>query len=245
MTQDTIPVALVTGGSRGIGRAISLRLAQDGFAIAVNYAGNAQAAQATVQAIQAAGGRAMAVQGDVADPAAVASMFDAAQAFGPLQVVVNSAGVMAMAPIDSAQVGSFDRMIATNLRGAFLVLGEAARRLEEGGRIIALSSSVIAKAFPGYGPYIASKAGVEGLVKVLANELRGRGITANVIAPGPVETELFLNGKSAETLEQIAQMAPMQRIGQPEEIAGAVAFLAGPDGQWVNAQVLRVNGGMA
>ncbi|PVZ16137.1 MULTISPECIES: SDR family oxidoreductase [unclassified Pseudomonas] len=245
MTQDTIPVALVTGGSRGIGRAISLRLAQDGFAIAVNYAGNAQAAQATVQAIQAAGGRAMAVQGDVADPAAVASMFDAAQAFGPLQVVVNSAGVMAMAPIDSAQVGSFDRMIATNLRGAFLVLAEAARRLEEGGRIIALSSSVIAKAFPGYGPYIASKAGVEGLVKVLANELRGRGITANVIAPGPVETELFLNGKSAETLEQIAQMAPMQRIGQPEEIAGAVAFLAGPDGQWVNAQVLRVNGGMA
>ncbi|UFH48518.1 SDR family oxidoreductase [Pseudomonas sp. KNUC1026] len=245
MSAETTPVALVTGGSRGIGRAISLRLARDGFAVAVNYAGNAQAAQEAVEAIQAAGGRAMAVQGDIADPAAVASMFEAAQAFGTLRVVVNSAGVMGMAPIDSAQLHSFDRMIATNLRGAFLVLAEAAKRLQEGGRIIALSSSVIAKAFPGYGPYIASKAGVEGLVKVLANELRGRGITANVVAPGPVETELFLEGKSAETVEQIARMAPMQRIGQPDEIAGAVAFLAGPDGQWVNAQVLRVNGGMA
>ena len=239
-------VALVTGASRGIGQAIALRLARDGFDIVVNYAGNTAKAQETVAGIEGLGRKAIAVQGDVADAADVARLFDTAQeTFGRIDVVVNSAGVMPMASITPDKLDDFDRVIATNLRGSFLVLGHAAQRLREGGRIIALSTSVIALSFPGYGPYIASKAGTEGLVHVLANELRGRGITVNAIAPGPVGTELFLDGKSEEQVAQIAKLAPLERIGTPDEIAAAVAFLAGPDGAWVNAQVIRVNGGFA
>jgi 3-oxoacyl-[acyl-carrier protein] reductase len=239
-------IALVTGASRGIGHAIALRLAGDGFDIVVNYAGNAAKAQETVAAIEGLGRKAVAIQADVADADAVARLFDGAvAAFGRIDVVVNSAGVMPMATITPDKLEDFDRVIATNLRGSFLVLAHAAQRLREGGRIIALSTSVIAKSFPGYGPYIASKAGTEGLVHVLANELRGRGITVNAIAPGPVGTELFFNGKSDEQVAQVAKLAPLERIGQPDEIAAAVAFLAGPDGAWVNAQVIRVNGGFA
>ena len=238
--------AVVTGASRGIGRAIALRLARDGFDIAVHYAGNTDKANETVAAIDALGRKAIAVRGDVGNGDDVARLFDAAQAtFGRIDVVVNSAGMMPMAAIDPDHVDAFDRVVATNLRGSFLVLGHAARRLTDGGRIVALSTSVIAKALPGYGPYIASKAGVEGLVHVLANELRGRNITVNAIAPGPVGTELFFDGKSAQLIEQIARQAPLERIGEPDEIAAAVAFLAGPDGAWVNAQVIRVNGGFA
>jgi 3-oxoacyl-[acyl-carrier protein] reductase len=239
-------VAIVTGASRGIGRAIALRLAKDGFAVVVNFAGNAAQADATVTDIHDAGGTALAVQGDVSAPDDVARLFATTQeTYGRIDVVVNSAGVMSMAPIAESSLADFDRMIATNLRGSFLVLANAAKHLREGGRIIALSTSVIARNFPNYGPYIASKAGVEGLVHVLANELRGHGITVNAVAPGPVGTELFLNGKSDEQIAQIAQLAPLQRLGMPDDIASAVAFLAGPDGGWVNSHVLRVNGGFA
>lgn len=239
-------VAIVTGASRGIGRAIALRLAADGFTVVVNYAGNAAQADATVLEIRNRGGVATAVQGDVGDADDVARLFATTQqTHGRIDVVVNSAGVMPMVPIATSSLAEFDRVIATNLRGSFLVLANAAQHLGEGGRIIALSTSVIARSFPSYGPYIASKAGVEGLVHVLANELRGRGITVNAIAPGPVGTELFLNGKSDEQIAQIAQLAPLQRLGTPDDIASAVAFLAGPDGGWVNSQVLRVNGGFA
>lgn len=239
-------VAVVTGGSRGIGEAIARRLANDGLAVVINYAGNAAAAETVAEGIRASGGKALAVQGDVSRAEDVAHLFAATQeAFGRVDVVVNSAGIMPMASIAESSLADFDRAIATNLRGTFLVLAQAAKHLGEGGRIIALSTSVIAKSFPGYGPYIASKAGVEGLVPVLANELRGRGITANAIAPGPVGTELFLNGKTPEQIAQLSRLAPLERLGTPEEIAAAVAFLAGPDGGWVNAQVLRVNGGYA
>lgn len=239
-------VAIVTGASRGIGRAIALRLAADGFTVVVNYAGNAAQADATVSEIRNRGGVATALQGDVGDADDVARLFATTQqTHGRIDVVVNSAGVMPMVPIATSSLAEFDRVIATNLRGSFLVLANAAQHLGEGGRIIALSTSVIARSFPSYGPYIASKAGVEGLVHVLANELRGRGITVNAIAPGPVGTELFLNGKSDEQIAQIAQLAPLQRLGTPDDIASAVAFLAGPDGGWVNSQVLRVNGGFA
>ncbi|MFZ6873294.1 SDR family oxidoreductase [Undibacterium sp. Di27W] len=246
MSNEITKTAIVTGGSRGIGQAISLRLAADGFAVVVNYAGNVARAQETVSAIQAAGGKAIAVQGDVSKSEDVAQLFATAkEVFGRIDVVVNSAGSMSMTTINASNIDAFDKLIAINLRGAFLVLAQAAQQVEIGGRIIALSTSVIAKSFPAYGPYIASKAGVEGLVHVLANELRGREITVNAVAPGPVGTELFFHGKTEEQVSNIARMAPMERIGTPAEIASAVAFLAGPDGAWVNSQVLRVNGGFA
>jgi 3-oxoacyl-[acyl-carrier protein] reductase len=239
-------VAIVTGASRGIGRVIAQRLARDGFTVVANYAGNHASADQTVALIEQAGGRAIAVQGDVADPADMQRLFDTASTtFGHVDVVVNSAGVMANHVIAEGNVEAFDRLLQTNLRGAFLVLSQAARHVRAGGRIIALSTSVIAKAFPTYGAYIASKVGVEGLVHVLANELRGRDITVNAVAPGPVATQLFLDGKSDEQIAQIAKLPPLERLGTPDDIAGVVAFLAGPEGGWVNAQVLRANGGFA
>ncbi|MFJ5160222.1 SDR family oxidoreductase [Pantoea sp. NPDC088449] len=238
--------ALVTGASRGIGRAIVERLAQDGFSVIVNYAGNASAAQETVQGIIAKGGKAIAIQGDVANEADVSRLFSEAKTFtGSLDVVVHSAGIMPMVKITPAGLADFDKTINTNLRGAFLVLANAAESVSEGGHIIALSTSVIAKSFPAYGPYIASKAGVEGLVHVLANELRGRNITVNAVAPGPTGTDLFFNGKSEEQIAAIAKLAPLERIGTPGEIASAVAMLASADGSWINSQVIRVNGGFA
>jgi len=238
--------ALVTGASRGIGRAIAERLAQDGFSVIVNYAGNANAAQETVQDIIDKGGKAVEIQADVSNEADVSRLFSEAKAVtGYLDVVVHSAGVMPMAKITPAGLADFDKVIHTNLRGGFLVLANAAESVSDGGRIIALSTSVIAKSFPAYGPYIASKAGVEGLVHVLANELRGRNITVNAVAPGPTGTDLFFNGKSEEQIGTIAKLAPLERIGTPEEIASVVSTLAGPDGSWINSQVVRVNGGFA
>ena len=238
--------ALVTGASRGIGRAIAERLAQDGFTVIVNYAGNVGAAEEAVQNIIAGGGSAVAIRADVASEEDVSRLFSAAKAVtGQLDVVVHSAGIMPMAKITPDGLADFDKVIHTNLRGAFLVLANAAQAVSDGGRIIALSTSVIAKSFPAYGPYIASKAGVEGLVHVLANELRGRNITVNAVAPGPTGTELFFNGKSEEQISAIAKLAPLERIGTPDEIAAAVAALAGPDGSWINSQVIRVNGGFA
>src|SRR5476649_185603 len=238
--------ALITGASRGIGRAIAERLARDGFTVIVNYAGNEASAEQTVQVINANGGHALAIQADVANETEVSRLFAAAKAVhGRLDVVVHSAGIMPMAKITPAGLADFDKVIHTNLRGAFLVLANTAESVGEGGRIIALSTSVIAKSFPAYGPYIASKAGVEGLVHVLANELRGRNITVNAVAPGPTGTDLFFNGKSAEQINAIAKLAPLERIGTPAEIANVVATLAGPDGGWVNSQVIRVNGGFA
>ncbi|MCG7600797.1 SDR family oxidoreductase [Halomonas sp. McH1-25] len=245
MTHTNERVAIVTGASRGIGRAVALKLAAEGFAVSVNYAGNTQRANDVVAEIEASGGRAMAIQGDVADPATVEHLFAATQeAFGRLDVVVNSAGVLKMGNITTENVEVLDSTLATNLRGNWLVMAKAAETLSEGGRIIAFSSSVLGKSFPGYGAYIASKAGVEGLVKVLANELRGREIAVNAVAPGPVATEMFFEGKTHEQVAQIAALAPFGRLGQPEEVADVVAFLAGPQGRWVNGQVLRVNGGM-
>lgn len=238
--------AIVTGASGGIGRAVAKRLADDGFAVVVNYAGNAAKADDVVAEISAAGGRALSVQADVASAPDVARLFkQAGDAFGKCDVVVHCAGIMPLRPIADGDLDMFDKVIATNLRGAFVVLAEAARQVPSGGRIIAFSTSVIAKAFPGYGAYIASKAGVEGLVHVLANELRGRNISVNAVAPGPVATDLFLAGKTEAQIEQLSKVPPLERLGQPEDISGVVSFLAGPDGAWVNGQILRANGGFA
>lgn len=246
MADERVKTAIVTGASGGIGRVVAARLAGDGFAIVVNYAGNPARADEVVAELKATGAQAIAAQADVAKPAEVERLFtQALDAFGQIDVVVHCAGIMPLFPIASGDVETFDRVIATNLRGSFLVLGQAARHVSAGGRIIALSSSVIAKSLPTYGAYIASKAGVEGLVRVLANELRGRNITVNAVAPGPVPTDLFLTGKTEAQIQDFTRMAPLERLGQPEDIAGVVSFLAGPDGGWVNAQVLRANGGFA
>jgi 3-oxoacyl-[acyl-carrier protein] reductase len=246
MEEVMAKTAIVTGASRGIGHSIAQRLASDGFAVVVNYAGNADEAQKVVNEIRAADGEAVAIKADVSKPDDVKQLFDKTiETFGRVDVVVNNAGIMPLSPIAKGDVEAFDKVIATNLRGTFLVFAQAAQHLTEGGRIIAFSSSVLAKSFPMYGPYIASKAGVEGLVPVLANELRGRGITVNAVAPGPTGTDLFLNGKTEEQIAQLSKLAPLERLGQPADIANVVSFLAGPDGGWVNAQILRANGGFA
>jgi 3-oxoacyl-[acyl-carrier protein] reductase len=239
-------IAIVTGASRGIGKAVARRLARDGFAVVVNYASNTMEADATVAEIQSAGGQAIAVQADVGNGADVERLFEeTVKSFGAIDVVVNNSGIMALSPIGKGDAALFDKVIQTNLRGTFLVMAQAAQRMAGGGRIIAFSSSVLARSFPTYGPYIASKAGVEGLVHVLANELRGRNITVNAVAPGPVGTELFLSGKTEEQVTELAKLNPLERLGEPEDIANVVSFLAGPDGGWMNSQVLRANGGFA
>ena len=241
MSHTERKVALVTGASRGI----ALKLAGDGFRVVVNYAGNQALADEVVAEIQRQRGEALAVQADVGEAGAVSRLFEhVLGAWGRLDAVVHNAGSMEMAPITSDGVEALDRMLSTNLRGSWLVMAKAAETLGEGGRIVALSSSVLAKSFPGYGAYIASKAGVEGLVKVLANELRGRQVTVNGVAPGPVATELFLEGKSDEQVKSLANLSPLERLGEPEDIADVVAFLVGHGG-WVNGQVLRANGGFA
>jgi len=245
MNGDTSKVAIVTGASRGIGAAIAERLAADGFTVVVNYAGRATDAEALVAKIEAAGGRAIPAQADVSDPAAVARMFDAAQAaFGGVDVLINNAGIMKLASIADSDDALFDSQVAINLKGVFNTLREAAKRLREGGRIINLSSSIVGLRPATYAVYAATKAGVEAMTYVLTKELRGRNITVNAVAPGPTATALFLDGKPQAVIDNLAKAAPLERLGQPEDIANAVAFLAGPDGAWINGQVLRANGGI-
>ena len=245
MEQNDAKVALVTGASRGIGMAIAERLARDGFKLIVNYPENATPAEALVRKLEEAGGHAIAVKADISDSSAVRQMFEAAEAaFGGVDVLVNNAGIMALASIAETDDASFDRHIAVNLKGTFNTLREAAKRLHGGGRIVNFSSSVVNRLVPTYGVYIATKAAVEGLTSVLAKELRGRSITVNAVSPGPTATDLFLKGKPQEVVDRMAKMAPLERLGQPSDIADVVSFLAGPDAAWVNGQVLRVNGGL-
>lgn len=238
-------VAIVTGGSGGIGRASAVRLAASGMAVVVHYAGGSDRAAATVDAIRAAGGRAIAAGGDVADERAMSALFDAAEReFGGADVLVHTAGIMPLSPIADLDLDAFDLVQRTNVRGTFVVAQQAARRLRPGGAIVTLSTSVTRLQIPGYGAYAASKGAVEAITLILARELRGKDIIVNAVAPGPTATPLFFEGKSQQQIDGIASANPMQRLGEPEDIAEAIAFLAGP-ARWVNGQVIYANGGAA
>lgn len=238
-------VAIVTGASRGIGAALAGRLARDGYAVVVNYASSSAEAEALVAKIEAAGGRAIAVKANIAKADEVRRLFDTTrEQLGQPTVLVNNAGIMKTITIAESTDALYDETFDINVRGTLNTLREAATKLADGGRVINFSTSALAMNLPGYGLYTASKAAVEAITRVFARELRGRSICVNAVAPGPVATELFLKGKTDEQVKHFASMPPLQRLGEPEDIAGLVSFLAGPDGGWVNGQVLRANGGI-
>ncbi|MBY3157690.1 SDR family oxidoreductase [Rhizobium laguerreae] len=236
--------AVVTGSSRGIGAATARRLARDGYAVMVNYLTNSDLADQVVADIKAAGGRAMARQADVADPAAVTALFDAHdEAYGGVDVVVNNAGIMNVGPFAQMTDDAFNRMIATNMTGSFNVLREAARRIRDGGRIVSLSSSIILQK-PAYtGAYAATKAAQEIYSSVLAKELAGRNISVNAVSPGAVDTQL-LRQHGEEALRGIPEATPLRRLGQPEDIANVIALLCSQDGAWIDGQNVFANGGL-
>jgi 3-oxoacyl-[acyl-carrier protein] reductase len=237
-------VAIVTGASGGIGHAVAVRLAQAGMSVAVHYAGNRDRAKAIADEIVGAGGRAMAVSADVADETQVAALFDEVEAeFGGVDVVVNTAGIMRLSPLTELNLDDFDRMHRTNVRGTFVVSQQAARRVREGGAIINFSSSVTKIALTTYTAYAATKGAVDAMTLILAKEMRGRDVTVNAVAPGPTATPLFLDGKSQQAIDNLRNMSPLERLGEPNDIAEAVAFLAGP-ARWVNGQIVYVNGGV-
>ncbi|MFM0434796.1 SDR family oxidoreductase [Paraburkholderia aspalathi] len=239
-------VAIVTGASRGIGAAVAQRLAKDGFAVAVNYASSSTEADALVAELTAAGTKAIAVKADVANADDVRRMFEITeQQLGKVDVLVNNAGVLKTLPLADTSDALYDQSFGINVRGTFNTLREAAARMNNGGRIVNFSSTTLALNMPGYAIYNGTKAAVEAFTHVFAKELRGRDITVNAVAPGPIATSLFLNGKTEEQIQTFAKMPPLQRLGQPDDIASVVSFLAGPDAGWVNGQVLRANGGVA
>jgi len=238
-------VAVVTGSSRGIGAATAKRLARDGYAVTVNCEKNRDLAAAVVRDIEAVGGQAIWVQADVSDPAAVRRLFDETErAFGGVDVVVSNAGIMRLAPFSAMSDADFNRMLDVNQKGSFLVLREAAKRVRDGGRIIALSSSITQLRSPTYGPYAATKCAQEMFVNVLAKELEGRQISVNAMAPGLVNTTLFTDGKTPQQIAGFVQRTPHKRLGEPSDIANVISALCGADGGWINGQVVFANGGV-
>jgi 3-oxoacyl-[acyl-carrier protein] reductase len=239
-----IRTAIVTGASKGIGAALAKRLAADGFRTVVNYFSSAAEAEEIVAVIQAAGGRARAIRADVAEASAVRKLFDEAEAeFGPVDVLVNNAGILKVSPLAEVADEDYERQVAVNLTGTFNGMREGARRVRDGGRIINLSTSIIGHFLPNHGIYAATKAAVEAMTHVLAKELGTRGVTVNAVAPGPVATELLLSGRSEELIERLMSDIPLGRLGQPDDIARVVSFLASPESGWINGQVIKANGG--
>ena len=244
-TDLTGKTALVTGASRGIGRAIALELAGQGAAVAVNYRGSEAEAEELVKTINRQGGRAIAVQADAADPAAIVRMFDRVLAeFGKLDILVNNAGMAIFKPVVELTVEDYEQLFGLNVRGVFFACRQAALKLADGGRIINISTSVTKMMLPNYSLYAASKGAVEELTKSLAKELGPRGITVNAISPGPTDTVLFRTGKTEEQIAGLAAMAAFNRLGTPEDIAGAVALLAGEQAGWISGQDICANGGL-
>lgn len=246
MSANQNRTAIITGASRGIGVALAKRLAADGFAVVINYANSASAAEELAGALTAQGHKAMAVKADIARPDAVTALFDKTiTEFGGVDVIVNNAGVMTTQPIAEMDDATYDAMMDINVRGTFNMLREGAKHLRDHGRVINFSTTALHLKLPGYAVYNATKAAVEAMTAVYAKELRGRQITVNAVAPGPVATELFLSGKTDEQVANFAKMPPLERLGQPDDIAGVVSFLAGPDSGWVDGQTIRANGGLA
>lgn len=238
-------VAVVTGASRGIGRAVAVELASQGAAVAVAFHNNHDEADKVVSTISSSGGTAIAVPADVSDTGAVMHLFDTAEeVYGGVDIVVHAAGRMTLSPIADLDVADLDALHRTNIRGTFLVVQQAARRVRRGGSVVTFSTSVVGMQLPTYGAYAASKGAVEAMTMILARELRGRDVTVNALAPGPTATELFLDGKDDGELERLAQRPPLERLGTPDDIAAVTAFLVSPAGHWVNGQVVRVNGGI-
>lgn len=237
--------ALVTGSSRGIGAATARRLARDGYAVTVNCVVNRDLAAGVARDIEAEGGRAIWVQADVSDPAAVRRLFDEGErAFGGVDVVVSNAGIMRLAPFRDMSDADFIRMVDVNQKGSFFVLREAARRVRDGGRIIALASSITELRSPAYGPYAATKGAQELFASVLAKELEGRRISVNAVAPGVVNTTLFTDGKTPEQIAGFVGRTPHKRLGEPADIAATIAALCSGDGAWINGQTVFANGGI-
>ncbi len=238
--------AIVTGGSRGIGANICECLAAAGAQVVVNYAHNEQAAAEVVERIEASGGIAVAVQADVSSSTDVARLFDAAEEkFGKVDVLVNNAGIVHYKTIEETTDEEFAKLMATNVSGVFYGMREASRRLADGGRIISISSSAARMFLPTYGPYCATKGAIEQLSRSLAKELGTRGITSNIVSPGPTATELFLGNNDQEKIERMSNLAALGRLGEPEDMGPVIVFLASSDGGWITGQVLPVNGGTA
>lgn len=239
-------IALVTGASRGIGRAIAERLARSGASVVINYGSNAGEAQKVVAAIKNTGGNAVAIQADMGRVTEIIRLFEQAIAhFGKLDILINNAGIMFMKPVGATTESEFDRIFAINVKGVFFACQQAAVRLADGGRIINISSSTTARLLPAYGAYVATKGAVEQLSRSLSKELGPRGITVNAVSPGPTETELFLTGKSPEQIDFFAKQSAFGRLGRPDEIADVVAFLASDEARWISGQNIRANGALA
>ncbi len=244
-TSQTPRVAIVTGGSGGIGQAVSRRMGSEGMSVVVHYAGNSGRAKEVAAQIAAAGGRAIAARADVADEHAVSDLFDLTErTFGGVDVVVHTAGRMDLAPLADFDLAMLDQMLRTNIRGTFVVDQQAARRIRPGGSLLNFSSSVIGRILPNYTGYAASKGAVDAISLILASELRGRDINVNAIAPGPTATPMFLDGKDQGAIDRFAHAVPLERLGTPADIAEAVAFLTSPAGHWINGQTIRANGGI-
>ncbi|KZD02170.1 MULTISPECIES: SDR family oxidoreductase [unclassified Thalassospira] len=246
MSANQNKTAIITGASRGIGVALAKRLAADGFNVVINYASSAAPAEELADSLKSQGHKAIAIKADIARPDAVKALFDKTIAeFGGVDVIVNNAGVMTTTPIADMDDATYDAMMDINVRGTFNMLREGAKHLRDHGRVINFSTTALHLKLPGYAVYNATKAAVEAMTGVFAKELRGRQITVNAVAPGPVATELFLNGKTDEQIANFAKMPPLERLGEPDDIAGVVSFLAGPDSGWVDGQTIRANGGLA
>jgi len=239
-------VAIVTGSSRGIGADLARTLAARGAKVVVNYAGNAAAAESVVASIREAGGEAMAVQADIAQPGAMGQLFDAAiERFGKVDILLNNAGIMIHKPIAQTTDEDFARIFGINVQGTFAGVREAAMRLAEGGRVVNFSSTLTRLNFPGYGVYSATKGAVEQITRYAARELGARGITVNAVLPGPVNTELFHNTNTPESIARIVGGTPLGRLGEVEDIARVVAFLVSEEAAWITGQSIGVNGGLA